>query len=206
MANTYWNHNGKHQLLSDALQHLIPATGKSDVAHIELLRCLNNVYYDIYNNGGCNRRRKALEGITECFPLFKQYLANQANYARGIIKLEAFNQMEFYPGDCGCDSGQVIEFCMPCKGVGEIQVKDPAYPDEETEDCGDCDGTGETETWCDDCDGSGEEAPPEHLSGLYCEEDMKTLYSDLEETADAVIEYVASQCPIDVMAQATKET
>ena len=51
--NTYWNGRGKHEELNDELLHLIPSEGKAE-GYAEVLRCITNVYHDIYNNGGGN--------------------------------------------------------------------------------------------------------------------------------------------------------
>lgn len=51
----YWNKNGKHQNLHDELhEKLVPQEGKAATVAGEMLRVLDNVYYDVYNNGGCN--------------------------------------------------------------------------------------------------------------------------------------------------------
>jgi len=55
MSNTYWNGNGKFQDLADKLTGQIPMTGEAKDRHIERLRKAVNAYYDVYNNGGCNR-------------------------------------------------------------------------------------------------------------------------------------------------------
>lgn len=59
MTNTYWNHNGKYQAAGDLLQALIPVEGevqnhKKNPA-LEKYRNASNCYYDLYNNGLCNR-------------------------------------------------------------------------------------------------------------------------------------------------------
>ena len=52
--NTYWNHLGKYQEWYDELWKQVPMNGKADKSHIDLLRCMSKLYYDHYNNGGCN--------------------------------------------------------------------------------------------------------------------------------------------------------
>ena len=53
---TYWNRNGKYQAEYDELEklNLVPNEGRATTYHGELLRCLNNIYYDAYNNGWVN--------------------------------------------------------------------------------------------------------------------------------------------------------
>ena len=60
-TNTYWNNNGKYQELADRLQRLIPVSGtvitpRANPA-LETFRKAANAYYDLYNNGLCNRSR-----------------------------------------------------------------------------------------------------------------------------------------------------
>lgn len=52
--NSYWSQNGNYQKESEYLSSLVPATGESFDTRVELFRCATNVYYDIFNNGGCN--------------------------------------------------------------------------------------------------------------------------------------------------------
>lgn len=52
---SYWNHKGRHQKLYDRLYaKLVPDSDGAGSDAGELLRTVSNVYYDIYNNGGCN--------------------------------------------------------------------------------------------------------------------------------------------------------
>lgn len=59
--NTYWNHNGKYNALAEQLQALIPIEGAvknpSKNKKLEKFRKAVNCYYDLYNNGLCNRAR-----------------------------------------------------------------------------------------------------------------------------------------------------
>jgi hypothetical protein len=52
--NTYWNNDGKYQEQYDILKQKIPSRSKAKESHIDLVRCMGNIYYDTYNNGGCN--------------------------------------------------------------------------------------------------------------------------------------------------------
>jgi len=67
-AGTYWNCEGKHQALSERLKALIPPRGECDEGSLELerMRQANNCYYDLWNNGLCNRYHEFRElfGIT----------------------------------------------------------------------------------------------------------------------------------------------
>jgi hypothetical protein len=68
MSNTYWSNNGKFQTTADALQALIPDEGDikgNKNKALERFRKAVNCYYDLYNNGLCNRARSfaAVYGI-----------------------------------------------------------------------------------------------------------------------------------------------
>lgn len=81
MKSTYWNNDGLYQAAADALQALIPDSG--EVANprknpkLELFRKAVNCYYDLYNNGLCNRARSfaAVYGIAS---------SHYGNYGRGF--------------------------------------------------------------------------------------------------------------------------
>jgi hypothetical protein len=52
---TYWEHKGKYQTKGEEIwKKLVPASGSCENIHAELYRCISRVYYDVYNNGGCN--------------------------------------------------------------------------------------------------------------------------------------------------------
>ena len=56
---TYWNNNGTYQELVVKLQSMIPAMGEVNEPRknkkLEKFRKAVNCYYDLYNNGLCNR-------------------------------------------------------------------------------------------------------------------------------------------------------
>jgi len=54
---TYYNRTGKHQQeYEELVRKLIPVTGKASTLLGESLRCIGNLAYEFYNNGGCNAR------------------------------------------------------------------------------------------------------------------------------------------------------
>lgn len=59
--NSYWNSNGKYQHLAGELQKLIPVAGEVENQKqspaLEKFRKYSNAYYDLFNNGGGNRRQ-----------------------------------------------------------------------------------------------------------------------------------------------------
>lgn len=50
----YWYGTGTHQADYDRLRELVPESGSADDRWIDLFRVAGNIYYDCYNNGGCN--------------------------------------------------------------------------------------------------------------------------------------------------------
>lgn len=58
-SKTYWGNKGKYQALANKLDELIPTQGSvCDPAKnkaLEKFRKASNAYYDLYNNGLCNR-------------------------------------------------------------------------------------------------------------------------------------------------------
>lgn len=59
LKNTYWSNAGAQQAISEKLQALVPESGEvanaDDNPALETLRIASNCYYDLYNNGLCNR-------------------------------------------------------------------------------------------------------------------------------------------------------
>lgn len=59
MQNTYWNHKGRFETMAAAVQELVPDEGAVPNVHknraLEKFRKAVNCYYDLYNNGLCNR-------------------------------------------------------------------------------------------------------------------------------------------------------
>jgi len=51
---TYWNNHGKHQKQADELGKLVPDFGYTSNENLNLYITISNLYYDAYNNGGCN--------------------------------------------------------------------------------------------------------------------------------------------------------
>ena len=80
-TTTYWNHNGKYEFFAKKLQELIPAEGA--VANprknkrLEKFRKAVNCYYDLYNNGLCNRA----SAFAKVFGIpAMEYRYNKGNY------------------------------------------------------------------------------------------------------------------------------
>lgn len=60
---TYWEEKGTYQTQAEELQALLPTFGEVDKGKtinkaLERFRRAQNCYYDLYNNGLCNRARE----------------------------------------------------------------------------------------------------------------------------------------------------
>ena len=63
MNKTYWTGQGRYQEHADVLEKLLPMSGEVYDAqgankHLDAYRRAVNCYYDLYNNGLCNRARE----------------------------------------------------------------------------------------------------------------------------------------------------
>ena len=51
---SYWSEEGMYQEEYDLIQKLIPSEGHAQNNQVDLVRMASNIYYDVFNNGGCN--------------------------------------------------------------------------------------------------------------------------------------------------------
>ena len=51
---SYWSNKGELQDWADQIEKDVPSSGHAETLPVELFRCASNVYYEIFNNGGCN--------------------------------------------------------------------------------------------------------------------------------------------------------
>ena len=84
---SYWGSEGKYQSQSDQIAQDIPAEGHAQNVAVELYRCAQNVYYEIYNNGGCNMGMDAADDRFHEFSKNTQ-LRHIASYGIDTSKLE----------------------------------------------------------------------------------------------------------------------
>lgn len=72
---TYCNSNGKYQKFVDEKLKTIPDMYFTDNEYMNLFIEINNLYYDIYNNGGCNFR---LDKVTRIKSVIKNFKISKA--------------------------------------------------------------------------------------------------------------------------------
>jgi hypothetical protein len=62
----YWNKQGQYQAEFDAMSNeLMPVSGAADSLAGELVRAVNRLYYDAFNNGFCNNTSGAINFLTQ---------------------------------------------------------------------------------------------------------------------------------------------
>ena len=68
-TNSYWNDKGEYKEKSKQLRTLVPEIGESQNPKIELYRVFQNVYYDLYNNGLCNKEnyKEEIKNVIEFY-------------------------------------------------------------------------------------------------------------------------------------------
>lgn len=54
MEKSYWNNNGKYQKFVNRINKIMPDWGYTENKYMNLFIDISKLYYDCYNNGGCN--------------------------------------------------------------------------------------------------------------------------------------------------------
>lgn len=84
----YWSNKGKHQAAYDRLyKELVPDEGEAQTEFGNVLRSMSNVYYDLYNNSGCNledARRTQYFALMDALSLYGYPEDKIAAFKRGI--------------------------------------------------------------------------------------------------------------------------
>jgi len=138
MSSKYWGKEGKYTTELDLItDRLIPSRGEAHNPLAEMVRNINNIMYDLYNNGLCN-----LDNKMSCI----ENLVSEVK-VRNIVDtfdengLNIFNEIDglaeaVRAGEAMSDDDSSI--CGYCGGSGEVEE------DLETESCSECGGSGET--------------------------------------------------------------
>lgn len=81
--HSYWNDWGRYKDYADKLNRLVPSSGPcpADAPKLDRYRIACNCYYDLFNNGLCNRAAE-FRSVFKFSPR-KQYPARD-NYGRSI--------------------------------------------------------------------------------------------------------------------------
>ena len=68
---TYWNNSGKYQKWVDNILKSVPDMYLTDNEYMNTFIEMNNLYYNIYNNGGCNFKEDKVKRIKAIVKNFK---------------------------------------------------------------------------------------------------------------------------------------
>jgi len=95
MDKTYWTGQGRYQAQADALEKLLPIfgeveDGKGANKHLETFRRAVNCYYDVYNNGLCNRARE-FSTLFKIAGVAKEINSRRAN---GMLSMDTQERIE----------------------------------------------------------------------------------------------------------------
>lgn len=94
-THSYWNDKGRYQNVYNKLSAQIPVSGESDKANIEALRCITNIYYDIYNNGGGNLYERHIHDACDGGEYYEYYTYTLNDYyADMVVKVTCFIEGE----------------------------------------------------------------------------------------------------------------
>lgn len=91
--NSYWEQKGKYQALADKLAKRVPQSGPCppQFPKLDRFRRASNCYYDLFNNGLCNRNEefRALFG----FGVKRRFAAPRFRYREIDFKNEEMNTL-----------------------------------------------------------------------------------------------------------------
>lgn len=74
MENIYWNQQGKYESNLKKIEQLMPTMCYTDNKHMNLFIIVSAIYYDVYNNGGCNLEYSHMNNIKKyLIPFDSQY-------------------------------------------------------------------------------------------------------------------------------------
>ena len=95
MDKTYWTGQGRYQAQADALEKLLPIFGEVEDAkgankHLDTFRRAVNCYYDVYNNGLCNRARE-FSTLFKIAGVAKEINSRRAN---GMLSMDTQERIE----------------------------------------------------------------------------------------------------------------
>jgi hypothetical protein len=82
----YWNNEGRYNAEWNQLQdELVPDTGKADCLAGEMIRAVNKLYYDAFNNGFCNNT----SGAANFLDRYAKPLINNVKFNLALSLIES---------------------------------------------------------------------------------------------------------------------
>ena len=114
-APAYWSEQGKFQETYNRLYGiLVPPQGDADTEIGQILRYASKMYYDIYNNGGCNFDlpyfREAGQYLEDRYSRCFRDVARQLNIKDFSTKLSLFLKNEASDEECDQVLGVIVTY------------------------------------------------------------------------------------------------
>jgi hypothetical protein len=98
MKSKYWSNKGKYSKEIDELYNteIIPFTGETDSSALEVIRLVNKIGYEIYNNGGINMLDGQEEtGIDKSYQeIFDDLIRHSSKIGLGSLARELVTTIE----------------------------------------------------------------------------------------------------------------
>jgi hypothetical protein len=107
--NTYWNNNGIFQKEYDFLSKLIPDNRTDGTFDLDMIHAVSRIYYDLYNNGGCNNTSGAVNFLIHASQKFDLNLNDELNAIKYAAPFCAYNEDD-YEADVESLADKVIKF------------------------------------------------------------------------------------------------
>lgn len=90
LKDTYWAKEGKHQDVIQKLHDLVPRKGSVEKPRknrwLEKFRKATNCYYDLYNNGLCNRANEFRKVFGIASSKFRYKVGYHYTFSQDIVK------------------------------------------------------------------------------------------------------------------------
>mgnify|MGYP007077424611 FL=1 len=93
VGETYWNNQGAYNKeMNGMYEVLVPERGNAETINGELIRAINRLYYDKFNNGNCNVLDVVMEECEECggsgYDMFDEEGIEDCGYCGGHCEVE----------------------------------------------------------------------------------------------------------------------
>ena len=107
MEKTYWESNGKYQAWYDNFSKCLPGFGQTNNDYANLVINIGSLYYDVYNNGGCNIKDGVKDDritqVKKHIVISKErlykcdyvYLENKINEAFELVMTKTSDELKF---------------------------------------------------------------------------------------------------------------
>jgi hypothetical protein len=108
---SYWCNNGRFQTVGDTIKKFIPVSGPcgKNQPKLEALRKAINCYYDLFNNGLCNRARE-FRSVFGFSPrkLYHEYSTTEIDFQHNVMNLRLNLAMDRFILDAALECGITV--------------------------------------------------------------------------------------------------